>query len=373
MWYAVNSIVRETSRFGPAVIAVAACAMLLMVQIGLFLSAMNYISKPVAWSEADLWVGHAHAISFDEGRPIPQRWITRVAAAPGVAAAEYYLMGTAPLRKAAGGSDLVTVVGVPLHDESLGAGRMIPTELRAKLRAPGAVAADASELGRLGFARPGYVGEISGQSVHYVGCTHDFKRFTGPYVFCSVETARRLLPATKPNEATYILVRCEQPERAAALAAELRGQFPSMSVNTRAEFVRKTQTHWFIRTKAGMMLLMVTIISSIVALFVTSQTLYAATAAARHEYAVLDAMGIPRRRIATAVLWQSLWVGVIAAIVGAPAAYVVSSLLEMTGVPARFEPWLAAIGAALTITTAPLSGLISLRSLQLIEPAELLH
>jgi len=373
MWYAINSLRRETSRFGPAIVAVSACAMLLMVQISLFLSAMAYVSKPIAAADADLWIAHGDVASFDQGRPIPQRWLTRVAGDPAVASVEYYLMGLATLKKREGGSDTCTVIGVPLTEDSLGAGRMVLPSLRAKLRSPGAVAGDASELGRLGFTQYGYAGEVSGRRVDYVGCTYDFKRWTGPYVFCAIETARRLLPTIRPGETTYILARCHAPEQAAGVAARLRREFRGMAVYTRDEFIRGTQVHWFTRTKAGLMLLFVTVIGSVVALFVTSQTLYAATAAARHEYAVLDAMGIPRRRIAVAVLWQSIWVGLIAAILGTPASYFVSKMLDQAGVPSRFEPWLVVVGALMTITTAPISGLISLRSLQLIEPAELLH
>lgn len=373
MWYAVNTIIRETSRFGPAIVAVSACAMLLMVQISLFLSAMTYVSKPITAAQADLWIGHGDALWYDGGRPIPQRWVTRVASMSGVASTEYYMMGTAFLQKPAGGTEMCTVVGVSIQPDSLGAAHVIPTALRSRLRRPGAVAADASEVARFGFEKFGYGGEVSGRSVYYVGATHDFKRWTGPYLFCSLETARQLLPGTRPSQTTYILVRCRAPGEAGAVAAELRREFPSMAVYTREEFIRQTQVHWFTRTKAGMMLMFVTAISSVVSLFVTSQTLFAATAAARHEYAVLDAMGIPRRKIAGAVLWQSLWVGLIAAVLGAPASYVVSTLLDVAGVPSRFDPWLIVVGAAMTITVAPISGLVSLRSLRLIEPAELLH
>ena len=373
MWYAIRTLLRETSRFGPAVVAVSACAMLLMVQISLFLSAMTYISKPITYSDADLWIGHADAVAFDEGRPIPRRWVGRVAGDPDVTAVEYYLLGTAMLRKSAGGSEICTLVGVPMHEDSLGAGRMIPPELRGPLSAPGAVAANSSELYRFNFTAPGYAGEIAGRRVYYAGCVHDFKRFTGPYIFCSTETARRLLPNVGAQNTIYLLAKCRTPELAETVAQRLRDLYPGMSVYTRQDFVRRTQIHWFTRTKAGLMLLVVTVISSLVSLFVTSQTLYAATAAARREYAVLDAMGIPRRRIAVAVLWQSVFVGLVAAVLASPASYAVSSLLDYVGVPSRFEPWLLVVGGAMTAVTAPIAGLISLRSLQLIEPAELLH
>jgi putative ABC transport system permease protein len=348
MWYAINTIIRETNRFGPAIVAVSACSMLLMVQISLFLSAMSYVAKPIASAHADLWVAHGDVLSYNEGRPIPQRWVTRVASQPGVMRTEYYLMGTAFLQKPAGGTEMCTVVGVPLGTDSLGAGQILSPELRAKLQPPGAVAADTSELARLGFQRYGYVGEVSGRSIYYVGATYDFKRWTGPYLFCSLETARQLLPTVQAAQTTFILVQCGTPQESVATARALRRDFGEMKVYTQQEFIKLTQYNWFTRTKAGLMLMFVTVISAGVSLFVTSQTLYAATAAARHEYAVLDAMGIPRR-------------------------YVVSSLLDMAGVPSRFELWLIVVGGAMTTTTAPISGLISLRSLQLIEPAELLH
>jgi len=373
MWYAINTIIRETNRFGPAIVAVSACSMLLMVQISLFLSAMTYVAKPIAAANADIWIAHNDVQSYNEGRPIPQRWVTRVASQPGVLRTEYYLLGTAFLQKPGGGTEMCTVVGMPLGADSLGAGQMVPPGLRVKLQQPGAVAADSSELARLGFEQSGYAGEVSGRSVYYVGATYDFKRWTGPYLFCSLETARQLLPTLQSSQTTYILVQCRTPQASVAIARDLRRDFGEMKVYTRQEFIAQTQINWFTRTKAGLMLMFVTVISAGVSLFVTSQTLYAATAAARHEYAVLDAMGIPRRRIAGAVLWQSLWVGLLAAVLAAPASYVVSTMLDIAGVPSRFELWLIAVGGAMTITTAPISGLISLRSLQLIEPAELLH
>lgn len=373
MWYAIHTLLRETSRFVPAMVTVGACAMLLMSQISLFLGTLTYVSKPVAWTDADLWITHPEIVSYEQGRPIPERWSTRVASEPGVERLETYLMGPAILHKAEGGTEPCTVVGVSVTDHSLGAGRILSPAIRARLRRPGAVVADESELGRFGFRTPGYAGEISGCSVYYVGAVRGFKRFAAPYVFCSAETARRLLRSVGPNETTFILAHCTNAGLAPSVAERLRARFTGMGIHTRQEFVGATRYYWFTRTKAGLTIAVVAIISSVVSLFVTSQTLHAATVAARREYAVLDAMGIPRNRVAMAVVYQSFWVGLIAAIMGTPASYVVSTILEFVGVPAVWEPWLIAVGGLVTIGTALLSGIVSLRSLRLIEPAELLH
>ena len=52
---------------------------------------------------------------------------------------------------------------------------------------------------------------------------------------------------------------------------------------------------------------------------VTSQTLYAATAASLKEYAVLRALGIPRWRMALSVLGQSFWIGLAGVVIAVPA------------------------------------------------------
>jgi len=49
------------------------------------------------------------------------------------------------------------------------------------------------------------------------------------------------------------------------------------------------------------------VLALVVGLAVTSQTLYAAAVASLREYAVLDALGIPRWRLAALVLATSFW------------------------------------------------------------------
>ena len=68
--------------------------------------------------------------------------------------------------------------------------------------------------------------------------------------------------------------------------------------------------HWLTKTKAGIALGYAAALGLLVGAVVTSQTLYAATAASLREYAVLRALGIPRWRMAMAVMAQSFWVGV---------------------------------------------------------------
>src|SRR5216110_2862753 len=82
-----------------------------------------------------------------------------------------------------------------------------------------------------------------------------------------------------------------------------------MSTFTSAEFSVRSRVHWLTKTKAGIALGYSALLGLLVGAVVTSQTLYAAVAASLREYAILQALGIPRWRMAATVVAQSFWVG----------------------------------------------------------------
>src|SRR5207302_3600841 len=133
------------------------------------------------------------------------------------------------------------------------------------------------------------------------------KSLAGPYVFCSLGTAHAFL-RVPADQATYLLARCRPGTDAAAVVARLRG-YRNMSAFTSAEFSLRSRLHWLTKTKAGIALGCAAALGLLVGAVVTSQTLYAATAASLREFAVLRALGIPRWRMAFSVLSQSFWVG----------------------------------------------------------------
>ena len=106
---------------------------------------------------------------------------------------------------------------------------------------------------------------------------------------------------------------------------------------------------------------------------VTSQTLYAATAASLREYAVLQALGIPRWRMVGMVMAQSLWVGLAGIGLALPLIYALAAGGGGAGARVLLPPWLFALGSGLTLGMALSAGLAALRSLRLVEPITLLR
>src|SRR5215813_8937648 len=121
MNYSLATLWHDRNRFLPGVLAVAFSALLIMLQGGLLLGLFSLTSTPIDHCDADVWVGHATATSLDMGRPISERWISRVRMEEEVVRAEPYLQGFAVVQKPDGGTELCTLIGTALDDDSLGA------------------------------------------------------------------------------------------------------------------------------------------------------------------------------------------------------------------------------------------------------------
>ncbi len=70
---------------------------------------------------------------------------------------------------------------------------------------------------------------------------------------------------------------------------------------------------------------------------------------------------------------RSFWIGLAGVATSLPVALVVAQLAGVIGAEVMLPPWLVAATIIVTMTIALVSGLLALRSLRLVEPANLLR
>lgn len=380
MTYSLTTIWYERNRFLPAILAVAFSAVLIAVQCGLVLGLLSMMSLPVDKCTADVWVGYPGVRSVDLGRPLPERWIVRLAAQPEIERAEPMAVGfslwtahTGPDRPST--PEVCTVIGSWCHPTALGAveGLREKPDVLARLNEPRTVVVDESELGRLGIKGVGDQADVLGKRVVVVGLVSGYKSLGGPYVFCSVDTARELLWYQK-DEVSYFLGKCHDPDDAWKVAARLGAPerpapYRQMEAFTAEEFSIRSRLHWLTTTKAGIAVGFTALLGLLVGAVVTSQTLFAATAASQREFATLRAMGIPRWRLQLMVVAQSFWVGLFGLIVAVPVTVLLAEGANRMGTAVRLHPVILACSAMITLGMALGSGLAALRSFQHVDPA----
>jgi putative ABC transport system permease protein len=376
MSYALATLWHDRNRYLPGVLAVAFSALLIALQCGLLLGLFSITSLPIDTTRADVWIGHPEVLSVDLGRPIPARWESYLGGMPEVERTEVFLEGFTYWAKPDGGSELSIIIGSRLAGDPIGAVDRLTPDLRRKLTEPDAIVIDKSEFSRLGIKQVGDTAEVAGRPigkrVRVVGTVEGLKGLAGPYIFCSVDTARNLL-SLSPEQTTYILVKCRRPEDAPRVVERLREYPTKIAAFTSAEFSLRSRLHWLTKTKAGIALGCAAALGLLVGAVVTSQTLYAATAASLKEYAVLRALGIPRWRMALTVLAQSFWVGVTGIVLALPVVFVLAHFGNEVGAKVLLPPLLLALAGAITMLVAMLSGLFALRSLSQVEPVTLLR
>ncbi|HEY7329391.1 MAG TPA: ABC transporter permease [Gemmataceae bacterium] len=373
--YSLTTLWYERQRYVPGVLAVAFSALLIALQCGLLLGLFSITSIPIDHTQADVWMGASEVSSVDLGRPIPESAQARMGVLPEIESCEPYLQGFAFWSKPNnGGSELCMVIGSRLLPNSLGKIDKLTDEQCGMLAEEGTVIIDKSDEKKLGV-EVYKKAEISGQPVHVVSMTRGLPSLAGPYVLCSINTARKLLPVQKGETTTYILGRCKNRQDAPRVVEKLKATYKDVSAFTQADFSLRTQLHWLLRTKAGIALGYAAALGLLVGAVVTSQTLYAATIASLREYAVLRALGIPRWRIAGMVVSESFWIGIIGIALALPAAYGLAWAADrLMGVTVVSLPWwLQSSAAAVTLIMSLGSGLFALRSLRQIDPAMLLH
>lgn len=374
MSYSLTTIWHERNRFLPAILAVAFAAVLITVQSGLVIGLLAMMSLPIDKSKADVWVGYPGVRSVDLGRPLPDRWITRVVEQPEVERAELAMLGFSLWTKVSDTKhpatpEVCTIVGSTLGPNSLAAveGLRQQPDLMAKLNEPFTVAVDESELGRLNISGIGVDADILGKRVTVVGLVRGYKSLGGPYVFCSNENARVLLKYFQ-GEATYLVAKCRKPEDASRVTLRLQG-YSQMTAFTADDFSWRSRMHWLTTTKAGVAVGFTALLGLLVGAVVTSQTLYAATAASLREYSTLRAMGIPRWRLQLSVLEQSFWVGLFGVLVAAPVSLLLAQGASAMGTQVTLHPLVIGAAILVTMVMAIGSGLAALRSFQNVDPA----
>lgn len=374
--YALKIVLREPGRFLPALLAVTFSAVLVSMQSGMLLGFLRVSARPIERIRADLWVGSRDLPALGFSHPIDETWYARIASQPEVAAVEPYLYGITMWHRADGGLEQCYVVGTRLHEGALGALQDMTPAQRVQIARLGAVGLYDPDRTLLGLQQGvGAAGEINGSRVEVAAILEGPSKSAGlmPGLVCSLRTARRILPALKPDQATYLIASCHTAEDAERVARRLNVRYPDMSVFTREQMAQRTQAYWLTKTRAGLVLSFSAILGLLVGAVITSQTFYSATVASWRELAVLRALGIPSRHVVGLLLTQALGIGLCGVLAAVPITLGLIEVGIRFNVQAVLPAWLVGCVGGITLATAMVAGVAALRSLRMVEPASLLR
>ena len=237
-------------------------------------------------------------------------------------------------------------------------------------------AASRPEFGdmRARFAAEGPVStEINNRSVKVVGLIEIGPSFgIDGTVMTSIDNWLRLFPDRPRDEIQLGLIRLEPGADPVAVRDELRAMLPQdVEVLTKADFVARERSYWNGATPIGFVFAFGAIMGLVVGMIIVYQILFADVSEHLSEYATLRAIGHRNAFVSGIVLQQAAILAVLGFVPGAAAAtYLYGVAAGATRLPLymTLERGLTVFGLMLLVCV--LSGLLALRKVRKLDPAE---
>jgi serine/threonine protein kinase len=334
-----RKLARQLGQHRAVILTTMLATVLLVVPWSLLLALFTRVSVPVDRTRADVWVGEASVLSVDLGRSIPLPFLTRLASQPEVKRVEPFLLGYADWSKPFGGHERCLVIGSRLQEDALGRMDVLTPALTRQLMEPGTVVVDQSDIARLGISGVGDSAKVGGEDVRVVGLTRGLQTISGPYVLCSLETARTIL-RLGPQQTTYLLVRCHDPNDAPRVVAHLREQYDDMSAYTSDEFSFRSRIHWLTRAKVGFGFGCYVLVVMLGYGALMSGSLYRVLAWEQRRWPSESAQRRRWWRILGLALFRALGVGLVGLALAIPVCYLLAWYLETLGITLLLPWWI---------------------------------
>ena len=363
----------EWRRYLAAGLAITFASLLIAIQMGLLLGMFGTVSAVIDRSDAELWIGFRNTRSVDLGRNISRFSDTLAWQHPDVRRSERYVAAFADMRRADGVPVSVIVNGIDATPQGIAFARLLSPAQRAALAEPDRILVDRADVAKI-QAAVGDTVEMNGRRVRIAGIVDGIRAIGGVNVLASYATARRIAPETAESISFLMLdlSPTADPARVKAAIAD-RSTFPRYSVWTSAELSYESQSYWLLETGAGIGTAFASLLALIVGIVITSQTLSGAILASIKEFAALRALGVARSALRRVVIAQSFWIG----IVGLITAGVLTGALAVVGhfshVDMSYPWWMLLPLALIMLLVAIGSGLLALRPLERVDPANLLR
>jgi putative ABC transport system permease protein len=363
----VRSLAEKKVRLVAAIVGLGLLFFLAAAQVGLLVGWCNTTSAIIRHAKADVWVMAQKTPAFDYGTAIPWQRIYQVRSVPNVEWAEGLFMAWNTWQRPDGQRVNVELVGL---DESNVGG---PWELIKgnveSVHLPDSVIVDELFLPLLSVKDLGDEIEMYSRRARVGGISRGVRTFTAsPFVFTSINSARKYDRRYRDDEITYVLARARPGIKPEALAREIRKDIPDAQVMTSHEFAVHTMRYWMLETGVGITVVLTALLGLGVSIVVSSQTLFTLTQEQLPNYAMLAALGFSRFQLVECVLVQTLILAASGIGIGSGFFYLGCIASARTAIPLETTPLIFAGIVCLSLFSSLAASHLSMKAVLSVDP-----
>lgn len=373
-WVAIRMLTGDRVKFLGLVFGIAFSTLLITQQLTIFVNLLlRGASAVYDVPTANVWVMDPVGRTPDVTLPMPSTALERVRSVPGVAYAIPMLRSGATIRTAEGNVEGVTVVG--LDDATLiGLPRRMIEGTREALSAPDAVFIDGVGAAKLFGKKTGLSGtmfELNDRRAVITGVVDSTPTFTsGVTLFTRYSNALSYVPGTR-NRMSFVLVQTSGGRDPLGVAKAIEQQ-TGLRARTSDQFARDGIDFIIKNTGIPLNFGITVVLGTIVGVAIVGLTFSLFIRDNIKQFGALKAIGVTNGAIRMMVAAQSALVALIGYGIGVFLAvgFVTASAGADT-FKGFYTPWqIPLITAVVVVVMLILTGMIGLRSVLKMEPAE---
>jgi putative ABC transport system permease protein len=382
---ALQNLVSQPQKTALALAGIGVAIILIFLQLGFLGAVQNTATDIFDQLEFELLVRSPNYLHLADADKFDRRILDEIAGLPEIQAVNHVQVGRASLRNAAGYPQGLLLFGVACESPPFRPGP-VTTDI-PKLAAADTLLMDRkshkdfspSDGQRFGPQDVGRTLWVSDRSLRVVGLfTLGAGLASKGAAMVSQSTFLRLLPYFDRHETTFGLIRLAPEHDSAHVARNLVDRFRNpdgsalVDVLTRPEVNRRELKRWVSETPVGFIFFLGVVIAAVVGATIVYMILANDVAARLPEYATLRAMGYGPSYLAGIVIRQAAYLALFAF---GPALAIAWLLYQMTGLLAGIDLVMTGervLGVlVLTIAIGGLSGILALKKLWQVQPADL--
>lgn len=312
---AQKTLIHDWRRFAGVSFSVGFAGLLIIIQLALVLGIFGSAAVYINQSSADIWVGYPGTQSVNYGRTISPEVGIKLRMQPEVSNVEPYLWvdGDWYTPASLNGNVSVYLSGISTKTNAMMFSHLLTPAQRERLREPGAIIVDEADLSVLGAHQGGY-GWINKKKVHIVGLLRGLRGLGGVNIISSLDTAYEINGKTEDEGSTYYVASVLNKHNLESTLSRLSSNdkiIGPYQVWSSEDFAFKSQKYWVLDTGAGLAVIFMALIVSLVGAVITSQSLKAVIQSYSREFATLNALGVSRIALSKVVLELSMITGII--------------------------------------------------------------
>jgi putative ABC transport system permease protein len=365
-----KSMLHDKVRLAGALAGVTFASMLIVLQGGVYSGFKVTSSGLVNRIGGDIWVMMRGAPALDFAETLSPGTRSLVLKHPCVESAWGVAMGYTRAQLPSGGVITIGLIGVEPRRDGQALPWSMAEGLPSDIQTAPRVTIDRSDFGKLEINQPPLASSLTmgGRRVRIAGVTDGIRSFTlVPYVFASLQTARRLLKLAPGAASFWVLdLASESCTEDVIRTIETRHGLRAFRSN---ELATLTEDYWINESGAGAVLVFCAVLGLLVGAVIVAQTLFTVVSEHVRELGTLKALGASSGEVIQFVLWQAALLGGVGGIAGALTASAIGAAAA-DALTIELSPEVYLRSAATIAGMCVVASIGSVRKVLRLEPAE---